>query len=126
MGLSIFKIKRIQAVTTVVTFPVTLGAPAKGTVVPMAQISDEVFSSGVLGICCGIEPEEGKVFAPMDGKICQITDTLHAIALESDGIEVLIHVGIDTVNMNGDGFSNVVQLEQTVKKGEHAVDNGYR
>lgn len=54
------------------TFPVTLGAAAKGSFVAMAEIPDMVFSTGVLGICCGIDPDEGKVFAPVDGKISHI------------------------------------------------------
>lgn len=86
--------------------------------VTMEKIPDEVFSTGVLGTCCGIDPEEGKVYAPIDGKISQLTDTLHAIGIEAGGIELLIHVGVDTVDMNGDGFANVVNLNQSVKKGD--------
>lgn len=98
--------------------PIILGAAAKGTFVPMKDIPDEVFSSGVLGPCCGIDPTEGNIFSPADGKISHLADTLHAIGLETDGIEILIHAGVDTVDMNGDGFSNKVKPEQTVKKGE--------
>ncbi len=101
-----------------VTFPMILGAPAGGNFVAMADIADNVFSSGVLGICCGIEPDEGKVYAPADGKISQLADTLHAIGIEINGIELLLHVGVDTVEMNGDGFSNLVGTGQTVKKGD--------
>lgn len=100
-------------------FPVELGAAAKGTVVPMQQISDEVFSSGVLGVCCGVEPDEGTVYAPVDGKISQLTDTLHAVGIEArGGIEILIHVGVDTVEMKGDGFTAKVRQGQDVKKGD--------
>lgn len=101
-----------------VMFPVTLGSPAKGTFVAMEQVPDEVFSSGVLGSCCGIDPEEGKVYAPADGKISQLTDTLHAIGIEASGVEILIHVGVDTVEMNGDGFANMVKMGDTVKRGD--------
>jgi len=69
----------------------------------MCDICDEVFSTGVLVFCCGIEPDEGKVYAPASGRITQIADTLHAIGLEACGVEILIHVGVDTVDMNGDG-----------------------
>lgn len=100
------------------TFPVALGAVAKGKFVTMTEIPDAVFSTGVLGTCCGIDPDEGKVFAPVDGKISQLTDTLHAIGIEAGGIEILIHVGVDTVDMNGNGFSNAVKLGQSVKKGD--------
>lgn len=99
-------------------FPALLGAPAKGTFVPMEQIPDEVFSTGVLGVCCGIDPEEGRVCAPIDGKIGQLADTLHAVGIEAGGMEVLIHVGVDTVEMNGDGFRAAVRAGQTVQKGE--------
>lgn len=101
-----------------ISFPDTLGAAANGTFVTMDQIPDEIFSTGVLGPCCGITPDEGRVYAPADGKITQLTDTLHAIGLNAGGVEILIHVGVDTVDMNGDGFSNAVKLGQSVKKGD--------
>lgn len=84
----------------------------------MNQIPDEVFSAGVLGACCGIEPEEGRVYAPIDGKISQLADTLHAVGLEAGGMEILIHVGVDTVDMNGNGFKSEVKPGQTVRKGD--------
>ena len=86
--------------------------------VPMNQIPDEVFSAGVLGACCGNEPEEGRVYAPIDGKISQLADTLHAVGLEAGGMEILIHVGVDTVDMNGNGFKSEVKPGQTVRKGD--------
>lgn len=101
-----------------VSFPASLGSASAGTYVPMAQIPDEMFSQGIMGTCCGVEPSEGKVYAPIDCKVSQLTDTLHAIGLEAGGIEILIHVGVDTVEMNGDGFSNSVKLGQNVKKGD--------
>lgn len=97
---------------------VTLGAPAKGTFLPMQEIPDEVFSSGVLGKCCGVDPDEGKVYAPVDGTITQLAETLHAVGMEADGVELLLHIGVDTVEMKGDGFESKVRLNQTVKKGE--------
>lgn len=120
MGLFNFlKNKEKPAEKAVATaFPEILGAPAKGTFIPMDKIPDEVFSTGVLGTCCGIEPAEGKVYAPADGTIIQLTDTLHALGLSAGGVEILIHVGVDTVEMNGDGFHNEVKLNQGVKKGE--------
>lgn len=98
--------------------PVMLGAPAKGTFVAMEQVPDEVFSQGIMGVCCGIDPAEGKVYAPADGRISQLTDTLHAVGMEAFGMEILIHVGVDTVEMGGDGFSNAVTAGQDVKKGD--------
>ncbi len=99
-------------------FPEVLGAVANGTYVPMAEIPDPTFSQGVLGTCCGVLPAEDKVYAPMDGRICQLADTLHALGIEADGIELLIHVGVDTVEMNGDGFKSYVKEGQMVKKGD--------
>ncbi len=102
-----------------IPFPDVLGAVAQGSFVPMEAIPDPTFSQGVLGICCGIDPETGKVYSPMDGKISQLADTLHAVGIEAEGVELLlIHVGIDTVDMKGDGFKSHVKEGQTVKKGE--------
>lgn len=100
------------------TFPAALGATAKGTFVAMEQIPDPAFSQGILGVCCGIDPSEGKIYAPTNGKISQLADTLHAVGIESGGMEILIHVGVDTVDMNGDGFAAAVKMGQIVKKGE--------
>ena len=101
-----------------VTFPAVLGAAAKGTFIPMSKIPDEVFSTGVLGICCGVDPEVGNVYAPIDGKTTQLADTLHAVGIEAGGMELLIHVGVDTVDMNGDGFLAKTKVGQAVKKGD--------
>lgn len=101
-----------------IPFPDVLGAAAQGTFVPMEEIPDPTFSQGVLGVCCGIEPETGKVYSPMNGTISQLADTLHAIGIEAGGVELLIHVGIDTVGMNGNGFKSHITEGQTVKKGD--------
>lgn len=98
---------------------VILAAVAKGTVVPMTSIPDPAFSQGFLGQCCGILPLEGKVFAPMDGRITQLTDAFHAVSIEGDnGVKILIHVGIDTVTMKGDGFDAKAREGDQVKKGQ--------
>lgn len=101
-----------------VMFPVKLTAPCVGEVVPMERIGDLAFSQGMLGHCCGVEPESGEVYAPCDGRITFVADTSHAVSMEIAGIELLIHVGIDTVGMNGEGFFVKVQEDQTVKAGE--------
>ena len=96
-----------------------LYADAKGAIVPMEQIPDEVFAQGILGQCCGIDPTEGKVFAPADGEITQAPDSGHALGIMADnGAEVLIHVGVDTVEMKGDGFSPKVKVGDKIKKGD--------
>ncbi len=96
-----------------------LYVPVQGKVIPRSEIPDETFASGMLGDGIGIEPETGIVTAPCDGEISTVTDTLHAIGMVSaDGMEVLIHVGIDTVNMKGDGFTAFVSAGDKVKAGQ--------
>lgn len=94
-------------------------APVKGKVIPREEIPDETFASGVLGDGVGIEPAAGEVRAPYDGEISAVTDTRHAIGIIGPkGMELLIHVGIDTVNMKGDGFELLVAEGDKVKKGQ--------
>ena len=101
------------------TFPMMLAADAKGAFVPMENIPDEVFAQGILGTCCGIDPSEGKVFAPAGGEVTQAPDSGHALGIMADGgVEILIHVGVDTVEMKGDGFSPKVKVGDKVKKGD--------
>ena len=101
------------------TFPMMLAADAKGAFVPMENIPDEVCAQGILGTCCGIDPSEGKVFAPAGGEITQAPDSGHALGIMADGgVEILIHVGVDTVEMKGDGFSPKVKVGDKVKKGD--------
>ncbi|MDE7310344.1 MAG: glucose PTS transporter subunit IIA [Eubacterium sp.] len=96
-----------------------LFSPIKGTVIRREQIPDETFASGVLGDGVGIEPELGEVVAPFDGEISSVTDTRHAIGITGPGeMEVLIHVGVDTVNMNGDGFELFITEGEKVKAGQ--------
>ena len=101
------------------TFPMMLAADAKGAFVPMENIPDEGVAQGILGTCCGIDPSEGKVFAPAGGEITQAPDSGHALGIMADGgVEILIHVGVDTVEMKGDGFSPKVKVGDKVKKGD--------
>lgn len=96
-----------------------LYAPVKGNVIPREEIPDETFASGVLGDGVGIEPEEGLVVAPFDGEISSVTDTRHAVGITGPGeMEVLIHVGVNTVNMQGDGFTLLVKEGDRVKAGQ--------
>ena len=98
--------------------PLAVGAVAKGNAIPMADIPDAAFSQGFVGFCCGIEPEDGKVFSPVDGEITQVADSLHAVGIEAEGMDLLIHCGVDTVEMKGQGFTVAVKLGQKVKKGD--------
>lgn len=94
-----------------------LCSPVKGKVIKMADVPDPVFGGEVLGKGCAVWPEDDLVYAPCDGKV---TVTMgHAVGLQSDsGIEVLVHVGVDTVNMNGDGFEGFVKADDVVKAGQ--------
>lgn len=99
-----------------------LYAPVKGNVIPREEIPDETFASGVLGDGVGIEPEEGEVAAPFDGEISSVADTRHAVGITGPGgMEVLIHVGVDTVNMKGDGFELLVAEGEKVKAGQKLI-----
>lgn len=94
-------------------------APVCGTVIPADQIQDPVFAGGVLGAGCGIEPEGDIVCAPFDGVIATVADTKHAVGVvNQDGMELLIHVGIDTVDMNGDGFEVFCKTGDSVVRGQ--------
>ncbi len=98
---------------------VIIQSPMTGTVLPLSQVSDEAFASEAMGKGIAIIPEEGKVFSPVDGTIAMVFGTKHAIGLVSKtGVEVLIHVGIDTVKLNGQHFNTYVKSGQVVKKGD--------
>ena len=93
-------------------------APMDGIVLPLEQLPDETFAAAILGPGCGIEPTGGTVYAPFDGKVTSIVSTLHAVGLEStEGIELLIHIGIDTIALRGSGFTPLVREGQAVKAG---------
>lgn len=94
-------------------------APLQGKVVKLNEIPDPVFSSGMMGDGVGIEASENLVKAPFDGEVVTLFPTNHAIGLiNAEGVEVLIHVGINTVEMNGEGFKAHVAQGDKVKQGE--------
>lgn len=102
---------------------IELSAPIVGQVVNLSEVPDEVFSGKMVGDGFAIVPSEGKVYAPVTGKIVQIFPTKHAIGIESeDGIELLIHFGIDTVELKGDGFKAYVSAGDKVSKGDLLLD----
>lgn len=93
--------------------------PISGEVIPLEEVPDETFASGVLGSGIGVRPAEGKVFAPFDCTVAAVFDTKHAIGLETkEGVEVLIHIGLDTVTLNGEPFTVHVETGDTVKEGQ--------
>jgi len=94
-------------------------APMRGEVKLLDEVPDEAFSSGVLGQGIAIMPTEGKVYAPCDGKIATFFPTGHAIGISAvNGTEILIHVGMDTVKLNGDGFTPKKKQDDKIKKGD--------
>ncbi len=94
-------------------------APAKGRVLELAEVRDEAFASGSLGGGFAVDPVEGKVYAPFNGKVAMLFPTKHAIGLVSDnGTEIIIHVGIDTVNLKGEHFEAHVTAGDRVNKGD--------
>ncbi|MDM5303906.1 beta-glucoside-specific PTS transporter subunit IIABC [Bacillus subtilis] len=101
----------------------TVYAPFSGKVIPLSKVPDEVFSSGAMGQGLAIEPSENKLYAPFDGTVVMVAPTKHAIGLRSaSGVELLVHIGLDTVTLDGTPFSLKVGEGDTVKKGEVLVE----
>ncbi|HEI7553418.1 TPA: PTS transporter subunit IIABC [Staphylococcus aureus] len=98
-------------------------APLTGEVTPLSEVPDQVFSEKMMGDGIAIKPSQGEVRAPFNGKIQMIFPTKHAIGLVSDsGLELLIHIGLDTVKLNGDGFTLHVEEGQEVKQGDLLIN----
>ncbi|MEB6064785.1 beta-glucoside-specific PTS transporter subunit IIABC [Enterococcus gallinarum] len=101
---------------------VVLSSPLAGRVVPLNEVKDQVFSSGALGKGIAIDPANGTLVAPADGTITTLFPTGHAIGLTTtDGVEILMHIGMDTVELEGKGFEIFVKQEDQVKKGDLLV-----
>lgn len=97
---------------------VVISSPMKGRCVSIKAVSDPTFSEEILGKGVAIVPKDGKVYAPADGVITTIFPTGHAVGMTTnDGVELLIHVGLDTVALKGEGFRIIGKDEQKVKKG---------
>ena len=102
--------------------PFALYAHMNGKVVPLEQVEDEVFSGGVLGDGIAVEPTDGKLFAPCDGTVENVAETGHAVSMTTEGgCEILLHIGIDTVKLNGQFFDIKAQDGQQVRKGDLLV-----
>lgn len=97
-------------------------SPAEGKIMPMSEVADETFSSGVIGKGVAIQPTSNEIVSPVKGVVQTVFPTKHAIGLVSDeGAEILIHVGIDTVKLNGEGFDLHCQEGQEVQVGDHLL-----
>ena len=92
--------------------------PVPGRVIPREEIPDETFADGILGDGVGVVPSAGIVVAPFDGEVTMVMDSKHAVSLEANGMELLIHVGVNTVEMNGEGFAAYVSDGEQVKAGQ--------
>lgn len=97
---------------------IELVAPFSGELVDITSVEDITFSQKMLGDGVAIIPKDGKLLAPADGKIVQLFHTKHAIGMDIKGIELLIHVGMNTVELNGEGFTAHVVEGDRVKKGD--------
>ncbi len=121
-SVSVNKAKEASQTTAPKTGSKQVASPLNGTVVPLSEVHDAVFSQKVLGDGVAILPSEGNVFAPVDGTVSALFETKHAIGLTSqDGVELLIHIGIDTVNLQGKYFTAHVKVGDSVKKGDRMI-----
>ena len=108
-----------EVAATVLAGTKEIKSPLSGKVIALSEIDDPVFAGGAMGNGIAIEPTDNKVYAPFDGEIEFIAESKHAIGLKSeDGVELLIHVGMDTVQMDGKGFDVKVKANEKVKAGE--------
>ena len=101
----------------------TLGSPVNGKVIPLSEVSDETFASEMLGATVAVEPSDGRILAPCDGEVINIFETGHAVCLTTQaGGELLIHVGVDTVKMEGKGFIKKVSDGAKVHAGDVLIE----
>lgn len=97
-------------------------SPLKGTAIPLVEVPDETFATGVLGLGAAVIPDAGKVVAPADGEVSTLFETKHAIGLSLDnGMEILIHIGINTVELGGEGFTAHVADGDRVTRGQTLI-----
>ena len=102
---------------------ISIASPLKGRLIKLSDVQDEAFSSGVLGKGVAVLPEEGALYAPADGTISAFFPTGHAVGMTTeDGAELLIHVGMDTVQLDGKGFTPLVKVNDKVKKGQKLLE----
>lgn len=99
-----------------------ISTPVNGVVVDLKEVNDPVFSEKMMGEGFAVKPSDGKIHAPIKGTIKSVFPSQHALTLEADdGLDILIHIGLDTVELNGAGFSSTIQEGQKVKSGDLLV-----
>ena len=119
MGLFFNKKKKEEAAPSLYE---ELVAVADGKVLPISEVPDPVFAEKMMGEGFAIDPTSDVIVSPISGTLVQVADTLHAYGIQSDsGVEVLVHVGLDTVNLQGKGFEAKVKIGDAVKKGDPLV-----
>lgn len=112
-----------DATTADTTAEETLTSPVNGTQIPLSEVADETFASEMLGTTVAVEPADGKIVAPCDGEVSNIFETGHAVCITTEtGGELLIHIGIDTVKMDGKGFTKKVSDGDKVHAGDILVE----
>lgn len=100
-----------------------LVSPIEGTIVPVTEVSDPTFGQEIVGKGIAIQPANGKVFSPVNGSVSMLFETKHAIIITSDqGAEILIHIGLDTVNLKGQFFTTFASVGQKVKPGDLLIE----
>jgi len=96
-------------------------APIKGRIMDIIEVQDEVFASKMMGDGFAVEPKNDYITAPCDGRVVLIAGTKHAVAIEKEGVQMLIHIGLDTVELKGEGFTAHVKAGDEVKKGDKLI-----
>lgn len=96
-----------------------IGSPVKGKAVPISEVNDPTFAEEILGRGVALMPEDGKICAPADGELSMVFDTLHAFSMTTkDGVEILVHVGLETVSLKGKGFTAHAKAGDKVQRGD--------
>ena len=101
----------------------TIKSPVKGRIIPLSEVSDETFASEMLGVTSAVEPDDGRIVSPCDGEVINVFDTGHAVCIATkSGGELLIHIGVDTVKLNGKGFTKKVLDGDHVHAGDVLIE----
>ena len=102
---------------------IAVAAPVSGTVVPLSEVPDPTFAQGILGPGAAVQPSEGRIVAPANGTVDMMFDTGHAVSMTTaEGAELLIHVGIDTVNLKGEHYTAKCKSGDTVRKADTLIE----